>query len=254
MAAMFGIPQCCCYSRMEVENVCVISDGAPTAQMPLPNTHVEPEVPLEDDEPVAGSTAEREDTTASKVLEDYSTVPAVSMPASAFTLELQLKPSEILAVEVARTPSDRIVLSLIREGAMSRWNDSREEEECRVREGDQIVEVNGCRNPEGILAGLKESSLQMEIHPRVEYTAVIEKEKVNNTLGLDVNVQKFRRSLPIINIKPGPLLEWNERNPERPINKTDQIVEINGVRGLSDVIFDELRRSSKLSMVIASFQ
>ena len=61
-----------------------------------------------------------------------------------------------------------------------------------------------------------------------------------------------KKRLVIKKIKAGLVARWNKDHPTQPVSVGDSIVEINGCRGDAKKLFDEVKKSSILTMTLTT--
>ena len=81
-----------------------------------------------------------------------------------------------------------------------------------------------------------------------EFTITLTKRKAD-IVGIDVDWGDMTR-LWVSEIRPGLIAAWNKENPTQQICIGDAIVQINGIRGDSSALLEEVKNSQSLTLVI----
>mmetsp|Transcript_88705 Transcript_88705/g.153490 ORF Transcript_88705/g.153490 Transcript_88705/m.153490 type:complete len:155 (-) Transcript_88705:99-563(-) len=81
-----------------------------------------------------------------------------------------------------------------------------------------------------------------------EFKIVISKQP-NSRLGIDVDLSAGG-SLLVDQVNEGLVMDWNKANPEKAMQKGDQIVEVNGSRGNAQQLTEVCKRDEKLEMTV----
>merc|ERR1712107_354126 len=68
-------------------------------------------------------------------------------------------------------------------------------------------------------------------------------------LGIDVDFSD-RQTFRLVRIKQGVLQDWNHSHPSKQVRKDDRILAVNGIRGTTEKILSEVRRTSTYELVI----
>lgn len=71
--------------------------------------------------------------------------------------------------------------------------------------------------------------------------------KDGDEVGIDV-LQHEKDSLRVTNIKAGPILLWNQQNPDQALRPGDRIVSVNGERGDSEQLIGAVRAAQELCL------
>jgi len=158
----------------------------------------------------------------------------VANPPRQFVVELDSIGSEGLGLEVdIGDDVTASVTKVLEEGAVPAWN-KRNAKELIVRAGDHIVEVNGARgSAKELVAGIKGGAqLSVVIQRPMEFLAAIRKEKVTDTVGLDIGYTHTGSTLLVCQVvAAGFVVKWNESHPDAAVRRNDRIIEVNGARG-----------------------
>eukprot|EP00927_Polykrikos_kofoidii_P029390 TRINITY_DN2541_c0_g1_i1.p1 TRINITY_DN2541_c0_g1~~TRINITY_DN2541_c0_g1_i1.p1 ORF type:complete len:251 (-),score=54.57 TRINITY_DN2541_c0_g1_i1:87-737(-) len=168
-----------------------------------------------------------------------------------FVVEVE-NPSNSSGLDVVVSKSKTLLIAFVAAGSVDDWNGSRASEEPRVREGDQIVEVNGVRDAEDMVTALADKTLRIHVKPRQEWEMVVE--KGGEKLGVELNVRKERSSLLVNKIFQGPVTRWNDVNPHMQLRIMDQITEVNGVRGDGKLLYEQVKVAETIVAKFVSFQ
>lgn len=118
-----------------------------------------------------------------------------------------------------------LTITRILDGPVSNWNKGHPQ--CRVRQGDSILEVNGIRdNTTAMLATFRRScKIRMLLRCDSEYTVVVQRPPGPKP-GLDVKVGS---RIDVSNILDGLLKRWNTDNPHLQVSSCDRIVSFNKI-------------------------
>mmetsp|Transcript_82422 Transcript_82422/g.129666 ORF Transcript_82422/g.129666 Transcript_82422/m.129666 type:complete len:145 (-) Transcript_82422:64-498(-) len=71
----------------------------------------------------------------------------------------------------------------------------------------------------------------------------------DDAVGLDVDWGDMQR-LRITKVKEGLISKWNEAHPDQKVSVGDCIVQINGNRGNSKILLDQVKDSKNLEIVV----
>jgi len=75
---------------------------------------------------------------------------------------------------------------------------------------------------------------------------------LGHELGLMLDEGEVSDALVVRQVKSGLLEDWNRRHPERRILAGDHIVQVNGLRGDSCLLEEELWKSQPLSLIVCA--
>merc|ERR1719210_1189182 len=82
--------------------------------------------------------------------------------------------------------------------------------------------------------------------PRVHVFSINLHKADGARLGLDLDFVKGREVLPVRAVMGHLTEEWNRSHPESKVQSGDRIVEVNGIRGRSDLLMKALMGNNKL--------
>lgn len=125
------------------------------------------------------------------------------------------------------------ITKVLSDGAIPAWN-QRNARELAVQAGDHIVEVNGIRgSAKEIIANIKGGAeLSVVIQRPMEFLAAVRKEKVSDSVGLDIGYTHIGTTLLVCQVVAAGCVEkWNESHPDAAVRRNDRIIEVNGTRG-----------------------
>lgn len=74
-----------------------------------------------------------------------------------------------------------------------------------------------------------------------------------NSDGLGLEIESINGMLLVAKLKQGPMTAWNATNvgdPDLVVRAGDRIISVNGTRGDSTVLIDELKRDSRLRLLM----
>jgi len=119
-----------------------------------------------------------------------------------------------------------------------------------IRPGDYITTVNGVSGSAiKMLAELRKElrrgGLRVALARSRTFRAAVTKA---GPLGATFGV--FKQVLVVQEIKEGPLQEWNRRHPSCLIEVGDQILEVNGTKGVSTEISEAMKQDGELSIFV----
>merc|ERR1712039_36467 len=108
------------------------------------------------------------------------------------------------------------------------------------------MKVNGATGDAGkmILRLKEDTSWALTIKRPIE-TPVVIPLKNEVSLGLNLKYAPSGTSLLIVSVDKGPMDDWNKANPKSAVKKNDRIVQVNGVRGLSEQLVNAAHSSPK---------
>merc|ERR1719210_1308522 len=86
--------------------------------------------------------------------------------------------------------------------------------------------------------------------PRVHVFSINLHKANGARLGLDLDFVKGREVLPVRAITGHLVEEWNRNYPESKVRSGDQIVEVNGLRGRSDLLMKALMSNDFLRITL----
>mmetsp|Transcript_61018 Transcript_61018/g.175793 ORF Transcript_61018/g.175793 Transcript_61018/m.175793 type:complete len:121 (+) Transcript_61018:105-467(+) len=82
------------------------------------------------------------------------------------------------------------------------------------------------------------------------YDLVVDKARRDCKLGLDTLPEEKPPALRIVRVRPGLVSEWNQSHPESPVKEFDTIIAVNGVQSGIQRMYEEIARSTKLTLRI----
>jgi uncharacterized Zn-binding protein involved in type VI secretion len=171
-----------------------------------------------------------------------------------------------LAVDV-ETEKDCLVISGVTGGLAGEWNTCHQD--CQIKVGHKIVEVNGCRGDAASLVGLckREEKLHMvlQIPCTQQAPLLILEEDVGSTgdseytvtfvrdsgqrLGLALDTMAENDCLLVDDVSGGLAAEWNAGHQDCQITVGHKIVEVNGFRGDANSLVERCGHGKTLQIV-----
>jgi len=163
-----------------------------------------------------------------------------------------------LGIEVI-TEGSLIVMS-INEGLIQDWNSANPDK--AVEEKDHIISANDVRgNVELILDQCRKEQLlrlkvrrpafktHEEVTAEVEYYITLDRTD-GKRLGIDVEHDCGNQLFIEAIDAEGLVAAWNKNNPDRQVHLDDRIVEVNGVRGETELLLHECMRDNVLEIML----
>lgn len=135
-----------------------------------------------------------------------------------------------------------------KDGAAWIYNLSQEEDR-RIKHGDQISEAGGHETASQILKYLQtvETPPKITITRPVEFMVTLTKSTGNEKLGLGIT-PSGKESLLCRSVSEGMVSAWNASNPDSAVKVGDRIVCVNGVRGCQQKLMTALSSSTTLEI------
>lgn len=139
--------------------------------------------------------------------------------------------------------------------------------ECCKSEGKEEVvfcslvdpEISECSGPvnntkDAAVAAMQASASSKQATARINpsnarFFPITLKKQLDQPLGIDVDWGD-RDRLRMTRIKQGLMSSWNDANPSATVEAGDYIVEANGIRGDAKGIFDTIKASSEMNLLI----
>eukprot|EP00927_Polykrikos_kofoidii_P001648 TRINITY_DN1062_c0_g2_i1.p1 TRINITY_DN1062_c0_g2~~TRINITY_DN1062_c0_g2_i1.p1 ORF type:complete len:301 (+),score=71.69 TRINITY_DN1062_c0_g2_i1:84-905(+) len=84
--------------------------------------------------------------------------------------------------------------------------------------------------------------------PRIRHLEITVR-KVNKQFGLDID-HGDNVTLKVVKIKPGPVSDWNTKNPLDAVKVEDRIISVNDISGSSQQLIDELVKADELKLIL----
>lgn len=133
-----------------------------------------------------------------------------------------------LGIELKRNGSSRLIVVGVKEMAVARWN--RANPNAMVKPGDELVNVNGMQaNVLQLFNELgKVGTVTLVMRRPLEYTISIKKD--GEPVGLRLKRREGIKELFVEGVLQGRCLQWNQENPDTPVEACDDIVAVNGNR------------------------
>jgi len=117
----------------------------------------------------------------------------------------------------------------------------RGEADCGVMNGYQALTGND----------LDVVQAEDEIMPGEQFVVEVERDDAES-VGLKVQHSVKKSAVRVHTVRPGPVEEWNARNPRRMVMQGDRLLEVNGVRGPSAAdICQRLKVDHSLRIVVS---
>mmetsp|Transcript_45945 Transcript_45945/g.127513 ORF Transcript_45945/g.127513 Transcript_45945/m.127513 type:complete len:289 (-) Transcript_45945:96-962(-) len=132
-------------------------------------------------------------------------------------------------------------ITKIKDGPINEWNESHPS--CPVRVGDCVVGVNGTEGSAvAMLATFRScTECRMLLRRENEYSFILSRV---GSVDIGLGIAWREGSDPAIEqVTAGPIKRWNEENPDLQVRKGDRIVAVNGVRGNTQAMLNELKIS-----------
>ena len=90
-----------------------------------------------------------------------------------------------------------------------------------------------------------------EIMPGEQFVVEVERDDAES-VGLKVQHSVQKSAVRVHTVRPGPVEEWNAKNPRRMVMQGDRLLEVNGVRGPSAAdICQRLKVDHSLRIVVS---
>mmetsp|Transcript_75360 Transcript_75360/g.224682 ORF Transcript_75360/g.224682 Transcript_75360/m.224682 type:complete len:221 (-) Transcript_75360:36-698(-) len=162
-----------------------------------------------------------------------------------WTADLHKALNRKLGMEISPLENVLRVDSIHEDGVVVDFNSSYPKQ--AIQPGDYITSVNGVKG--GAFKMLSEARDMDDLSVTICRTRTFRAE-VNKTGALGATFGVYNKVLVVQDIKAGPLLEWNAANIEQEIQPGDQILEVNGAKGISLDIADALKENGQLSILV----
>jgi len=131
------------------------------------------------------------------------------------------------------------MITRISDGPIRRYNDMVTIDQ-EVAPWDFVVDISGID---------EDNKLTVTLRRPIGFMVSVDKSAFGS-LGLDLDFHDNGASLVIMEVEPGPIEEWNKKNPDREVKVDDRIIAINGARGTAEELLEICKQNSKLDMVI----
>jgi len=83
------------------------------------------------------------------------------------------------------------------------------------------------------------------------FTVLVDFERMGwRPLGLRLTGLIDNTAIVVVEVMPGPIMEWNHANPNLAVRPRDRIIEVNGVSGESNALVQALKNKQRLAMVV----
>lgn len=142
------------------------------------------------------------------------------------------------------------IIGMKEEGLVSAYNLTTEPE-TQVRAGDFIVSVNGVTGDPQTLVKEMQKTGEMNIAVRRPFEFPVVVERQDNSLKFSLNYAPNSVALIITAIQDGPITAWNKLHPDRDVKVGDRIVAVNGTKDFAAKMFDIMKSSTKVQLLIA---
>lgn len=148
-------------------------------------------------------------------------------------------------VEVVPPPCDDVS----REAGAASPDASKEPDPPREADNPRAGEVVDANDWSALrVDSLKKPSEELAKAGPKEFQVCIK--RGNAPLGLEAEVEHRTGSLLILEVKEGPVSEWNQAHPEAKVQPGDIIVDVNGVTGKATELVQVMKGVELLQMVI----
>lgn len=155
-----------------------------------------------------------------------------------------------MGLDISTQDGRTLLIGRVREGPVGRWNDNLGDRDCfeYVRNGDRIVQVNGSRSCDGMLAAVKTADvLSIQISRMVEFEVTVFRA---DRIGLQVDHAETDM-LIVRGLTDGPIKEMNKTlSIDFEIRPGDQIAEVNGISGPAKDLMNAIHSASTLRLLI----
>lgn len=112
--------------------------------------------------------------------------------------------------------------------------------------------MGNCNEPASTeskeVAATEEPPAAEGLGPRT-FTIKFDKDPADK-LGLDISHSADKKYVKVKNVKEGCVDNWNKKNPDKAVEKGDQLMEINGVKEDSQAMLDSLKGCSSVAFVV----
>lgn len=171
-------------------------------------------------------------------------------PGPEFTVTMQKTEGSVLGLDVDLLDGETLHVSSIKAGMLDNHNKTAPDD-CKVLPGVFIIGVNGVQgNAQLMVTRLKEDrTITLTLRRPSEFSIVATKK--GGTLGMDLNYAPTGISLLVLKVNDGPVAEWNKANPDMQVKKFDRISAVNGVAGTSKELYEKMKSSDVLHLVIS---
>jgi len=181
-----------------------------------------------------------------------------------FTIHVDKVNEDQLGIDVVQNYMSYLVIMDVRDGAIKRWNMEHRDSPLTIETGDIILEVNGRRGlAKGLVEILKAQSKLSIVLGRLEVSPRLEPSEAPEGFSYDIKVVRADREKLGIEIKSSPGAEmtillvgeegliqaWNrEHKGKNEVMLNDIIVEVNGIRGQSNKMVEEMKLAKHLNI------
>lgn len=182
-----------------------------------------------------------------------------------FSITLNKGSGTDVGLDVDYKDGQTLKITQIKDGLIRQWN-AQHNATSQVNVGDSIIDINGTRGNSGaLMATVRQSStltmliqrgpgacfedvdIQICDEEPLQFALTFTKGP-NDVLGLDVDWGDGK-TLKVTKVKEGLVKVWNQTKDQK-LNVGDYIVDINGARGDSHALLDQVKRSNEITMTI----
>lgn len=154
----------------------------------------------------------------------------------------------VLGVGIDATDGRSLVVNMVQEGLIKRWNESNPEYE--VKRGDRFLAVNGIQgDPKLLLQAL--SSYEM-LYIRVRrpdlFSITLRRDGEVGPLGMALSYIEGGTTILVKAVGPGLVQNWNNANKDSRVEPNDRIFEVCGFGGPSQELFERLKQPGILEI------
>lgn len=186
---------------------------------------------------------------------EVATVPQSDGPflTREFVITFNKEPSKGLGLDISAHDGATLLVGKVKEGPVQIWNETVGDPFEKVRRGDRILSVNSqSGNADLILETLKKANGETKLVMRrvIQFQFVCSKKREQSRgFDYDDNADK----LIVTNItQEGPLKDGNKKNKaDTQIAATDEIIEVNGVKGNRQALLDAFELATgELNLIV----
>merc|ERR1711920_1086394 len=134
---------------------------------------------------------------------------------------------------------------------MGKYNDTAPLEH-RVQPGDFIMSVNNVqgRIEKMQIAMTESSTLEFVMRRPVKFSIALERSAKRGALGIGLDYIPGGGSLLVTEIYDGLVTDWNQRHPERKVERLARIVCVNGVMGDAEQMLEICKSEGPIELKV----
>jgi len=173
-----------------------------------------------------------------------------------FHLNIENPSSKTLGIDLDTQDQNTVYVENVRPMGLVDVHNSNSKPTERLLAGHFIMQVNGVQDRASMLIeGLGEEMkrlplLRLVVRRPFTLCVAVNKRDKKTDIGICFNRTSHAGCLVITQISPGPVMEWNRKNPGREVLLGDRVTAVNGVKGKPSDMAKKMKSLERFIMTV----